>query len=902
MRGRGAGEHIGGAERDPRGTGAGASFDGGSAPVAGFDGMLVSMLRLRLGLAVLLFVGCDAGTGQRPPSPQGTPLPDTITLGGGEASVVIATAPFKLTVKNSRGEVVLDGLPASGTASADDPSQPYGSLGVTHRETDFTLTIVEGFDHVKQTDDPWRFVQTITAAHFDQNSATFDFVYGDDVAHTMRVDIAVEGATVKIDARAAAPATDRTPNVMGMAFALPADEHFFGLGERNVTEDHRGRNYGCWVEEGGIALGEKAPPGPYNPSPNGPTMTHVPVPFYLSTKGYGLYLQTTYRAGFDFGATLNDAFRLWSEEPHLSLRLFVRDDPKQALSDYTAITGRPHLPAPWVFGPRRRVGNGDKVGGLPEEEVMRQKGVPVTALDDATHFLPSGSQVGREVELSTWTAKLHDLGYKAIGYYNAYVSVTDKRAQALVDYGKAHDLFVRKAPEDGQAVGDFFQTFMVSGGGQQVLTIDFTNPEAVTWYQSLLQQALDIGYDGWMLDFGEYLPQTAKMHDGRLGWEMHNAFPLIYQRATTEYMRRVRGDDWMYFARSGWAGTQQYAPIVWSGDPAASFDDAKGLPAQVRNGINAGLSGIAFWGSDIGGYACNADPPGNKEVLLRWVEFGAFSSDMHDENSCAQQPAGSPPKATLWDDAQSTEVWSRYARLHTRMFPYIYAAADEATRTGMPVIRHPFLMHPEDPNAKSAELEYWFGPSLYVAPVVRRSATSRDATLPPGTWFDWWTMAPVDGGKKVTRDAPLDVLPLWIRSGGIVAMLDPKIDTLAPESRPDITSLGDVDDILDVRAAIDPTAQHGDAVLQDGTTLFLALQSPGAPTLPAGFTTAASDDELLTCAKCGKIDPLPNGAFRLRLTEAAAIDHTFAAGPVLLHAWRFTKPTRVRWDVAVKPG
>ena len=99
----------------------------------------------------------------------------------------------------------------------------------------------------------------------------------------------------------------------------------------------------------------------------------------------------------------------------------------------------------------------------------------------------------------------------------------------------------------------------------------------------------------------------------------------------------MRGDDFMFFARAGYAGTQAVAPVIWSGDPAASFDDEKGLPAQVRAGINAGLSGMPFWGSDISGYACLNDPPPDKEVYLRWAEFGALSSDMHDENACARQ-------------------------------------------------------------------------------------------------------------------------------------------------------------------------------------------------------------------------------------------------------------------------
>jgi len=840
-------------------------------------------------LLLSLIVSC--GDAEESSPPVAGPAP-TFDLGGGEASVHVELSPFHLQVKNARNEVVLDSL-SSGKGA-------FGPISATRHETSFKTSLVEGWDHVEGTDGPWMHGLASGSAEWTSTSAKIDLYDPSDRNTVIHLELEVRGPEVRIDTSLARNPGER--NQMAASFVLPADEHFFGLGERYVTVDHRGRKYECWTEEGGISVGEKAPPGPTNPSPNGPGMTHLPVPFVISSRGYGLWLDTTYRTGFDLGAERADATRVYAEEPALHLRVLVHDDPKETIRHFTALTGRARLPAPWVFGVRHRYDHGDMVEGIPEYEAFRKKKIPMTMLDDTTHFLPIASQVGREGELAKWTTTVHALGYKAIGYYNAYVSDSDPKSKALVEYGKSHDLFVRLEPEPGETVGKPFRTFMISSGGQQVFTIDMTKPEAVRWYESLLQQALNLGYDGWMLDFGEYLPQKAHLYDGRSGWEAHNAFPIDYQRATVEYLRRVRGDDFMFFARAGYTGTQATAPVVWSGDPAASFDDAKGLPAQVRAGVNISMSGIPFWGSDVGGYACNADPPPDKDVYLRWVEFGALSPDMHDENACAQAPEGSPKKWWIWSDAETTEVFARYARLHTRLFPYLYAAAKEATERGTPIMRHPFLVNPELAETRAVDLEYWFGPSLYVAPVVRRAQTSRTTWLPPGKWFDWWTMEPIAGGAKVTRSAPLDVLPLFLRSGGIVAMLDPSIDTLAPETSPDVVGLDDVRDILDVRAAIDPVAQHGDAVLADGTTLFVAQFGSGKPVLPEGFTEAATDDELATCASCGKVDPLPGGAFRLRLTAAPSVDLTLSAGPILLHAWRMPRATRIRWDVAVVPG
>jgi alpha-glucosidase (family GH31 glycosyl hydrolase) len=580
-------------------------------------------------------------------------------------------------------------------------------------------------------------------------------------------------------------------------------------------------------------------------------------------------------------------------EPHLRYHVFVHDLPADSVSQYTALTGRPNLPAPWVFGPRRRVDHGSMVMGMPEAQALRAAKVPTTAIDDALHFLPNGSDIGQEPALQAWCAGLHALGFRAIGYYNAYVSTSSPAAAGMLAAGRAGDYFLRL--DDGTE----FDTYMMSGGGQIVATVDFTNPAAIPWYQTLLQRALDLGYDGWMLDFGEYVPPRAKFHDGTTGWQMHNAFPVIYDRVVFDYLKEKRGDDFMFFARAGGVGTPSVAPVVWSGDPSASFDDVKGLPANVRAGLNIGMSGVAFWGSDISGYTCLNDPPADKEVYLRWAEFGALSTDMHDENACAQAPMGSPPKWTLWSDAETTTVYGNYARLHTRLLPYTYAAAAQAVATGLPVMRHPFLYHPGESGALAAEFDYFFGPSLYVAPVVARGDTSRTLWLPPGQWADWWTMAGQAGGAMVTRDAPLDVLPLYQRSGSIVPMLDPSIESLVQGPVAGVVTLGDVAGVLDLRTVLDPTAPAAQFATVDRTMLAAQLGS-GAPALPAGAAMATEAD-LAGCSLCGRIDMLPGGAVRLRVTAAPATTLTLTAGGVTLtHA--AAAPLRARWDVVVLGG
>ncbi len=849
---------------------------------------------------LLVTTGCSVTESVNPAGRAVYQGPPTASIGSTDAKVTLRLDHFGMRVENAAGSALLDTFDGGSTVAGDD-AHAYGAFGATYHATTFTPQLIQGYDHVIGTDQPWHHAAVVAAAEMTATSASIDLFDPAYEATTLHVDIAVDGAqmtfTGSIATESGAALGDAAAgigalNQMGQSFVLPADEHFFGLGEKLSSVDHRGRHYECWVEEGGVSEGESAPPGPYNPSPNGPNMTHIPVPFYLSSRGYGLYVDTTFRTGYSLGADDPGLYRIYAEEPRLHYQVFVHDDPKDTLADFTALTGRAHLPAPWVFGPRRRVDRGAMVNGVPESQALRNANVPTTMVDDTTHFLPIGSEVGQEAAILAYVQTQHALGYKAIAYYNPYISITDASVADLLAYGRAHGYFVKL--DDGSELN----TFVISAGAQTVVTLDLTNPGAVDWFGTILQRALDLGYDGWMLDFGEYLPQQAVMFDGRTGWEAHNAYPLLEDGAVFDYLTQERGDDFMFFARAGYAGIGALAPVIWSGDPAASFDDEKGLPAQVRAGVNAGISGVPFWGSDISGYACNADPPPDKEVYLRWAAFGALSSDMHNENACAGAPAGSPPKWDVWSDAETTQVYGAYALLHTRLLPYVYAAAQEATLTGLPIIRHPLFMNPTAAAAAAVELEYYFGPSLYVAPVVRRGALSRTFWLPPGQWIDWWTLGPVTGGAMITRDAPVDTIPLYQLSGSIVAMLDPSVQTLVPHAT-GVVGLDDVAGIYDLRAAIDPKSPSARAELVDGTLFDMTLAS-GAVALPPLFAAAADEASLATCTACGLVEPMPGGATRVRLSASGMNDGVFQAGALRLHH-HGVSPLHVRWDVMVLP-
>ena len=215
-----------------------------------------------------------------------------------------------------------------------------------------------------------------------------------------------------------------------------------------------------------------------------------------------------------------------------------------------------------------------------------------------------------------------------LAYATPYISTTLASAAGDLQTGLANNYFV--LGNDLQPL----QVFFSSGQPQNLVTIDLTNPAAFTWFQSLLQRAVDLGYDGWMHDFGEYVPHDAQFNDSSVGLDTHNLFPLLSARAAHDLLEKDIPGDYFFYTRSGWAGSGAMAPGNWSGDPEATFDETQGIPAQLRAGLNLSISGAPYWGSDIGGYKCLTQAPNDKEMYLRWAELGAVSPLMMNDTAC----------------------------------------------------------------------------------------------------------------------------------------------------------------------------------------------------------------------------------------------------------------------------
>jgi alpha-glucosidase (family GH31 glycosyl hydrolase) len=321
-----------------------------------------------------------------------------------------------------------------------------------------------------------------------------------------------------------------------------------------------------------------------------------------------------------------------------------------------------------------------------------------------------------------------------------------------------------------------------------VSQFDFSARAGREHYAAFLQQALDDGHDGWMEDFGEYTPLDVRTADGRDGAATHNRYPTDYHCAAHELTKRQRR-ALVRFQRSGWTGAARCAQVVWGGDPTTTwgFD---GLRSVVTSGLGMGVSGVSRWGSDIGGFFSIFGGQLTDELLLRWVQLGAVSGVMRTERDGIAIPPYPRPQV---EDPSQLANWRRHTKLRTQLYPYVLAADREYRRSGLPVMRHLVLAHPDDPTAIDREDEFLFGPDLLAAPVLEPGATSREVYLPAGTWVDFWRAvefrsadgafvlagaASIDGGGNHTVPAALDELPLFVRAGAILPLLPPDVDTL----------------------------------------------------------------------------------------------------------------------------
>ncbi len=590
---------------------------------------------------------------------------------------------------------------------------------------------------------------------------------------------------------------------VGIGFGARADERYLGFGERSNAVDQRGNDVEVFVGEGPFQPEERpfiaafVPPQGFHPRDDA---TYFPLPWLLSTAGYGVLLDNAENSMFHLASERPDVWSVEVSAPRIAFRVFAGPRPADVLRRFTERLGRqPRVAAPWMLGAWWQPSPGSPA---PEQlDAQRAADVPISVTETFLHYLPCADHLPDREKVRGNVRALRERGAAVLAYMNPMVCTSHPQ----YDEAAANGWF------NTDATGRPYQYRYSTADQFQVSQVDFTSPGGRDFFGRLLRDAVDDGFDGWMEDFGEYTPADARSSDGTPGPAMHNLYPTLYHRTATEQTASV-GRPIANYVRSGFTGTAPYARIVWGGDPTTDwgFD---GLASAVKNGLTMGLSGISTWGSDIGGFFSLGSRRVTPELFKRWIQFGAVSGVMRAKSKGIAIPEKARPQV---ETPEVLPIWRRYAKLRTQLLPYITAADDEYQRTGMPMMRSLGLMFPDQAHVGGVEDAFMFGPDLLAAPILSPGATSRSVALPNGRWIDLWRSARVradgdggleltgaamvDGGGDSTVPAPIEELPLLVRAGAVLPLLPADVDTLAPYRAPGAVSLDDRRDRMELLA------------------------------------------------------------------------------------------------------
>jgi alpha-D-xyloside xylohydrolase len=572
--------------------------------------------------------------------------------------------------------------------------------------------------------------------------------------------------------------TGSATSVGNWRFAInDAADGYYGLGERFNELNHTHQIIRNGSQDNG--------------GPKG-SATYKPIPFYLSTTGYGLWVDTTAEAVFDLNASSRED--VFITVPAQKLRIILIQGPQfpRILDRFTAMAGRSMLPPYWSFAPWvGRDYHRNDADVRDDMEKTRSLGLPTSVLliDSpwATGYNSYQFNPKQFSNVPSLVKDLHTAGFKLVLWHTSWINNQTSRPH---EEGFADKIDVKSSNYDLAAARGYFvkdkngQPYQGKWWKGEGSLIDFTNPEAKAWWQGQVGLAVKAGADGFKDDDAEGNFQgDARFADGTDPRLMRNRYAVLYNRAMEEVIQNQLHGNGILFIRSATVGNQNLA-VLWGGDNESNFSPENGLPTVVTAGLGAGISGMALWTADLGGYLTPKGAPDPK-LFMRWTQYSAFSPTMELLSTSNRGP---------WDyGEEALKNYRKYAVLHMSLFPYRYAAAQEAAKTGMPIMRALVLEYQNDQRAREAKDEYLFGPDLLAAPVIDEN-TSRAVYLPGGQWIDYWSGKHLSGGTGLVADAPLDVLPLYARAGAILPKIPEDVMTLVPPTESGNATIKSLDD------------------------------------------------------------------------------------------------------------
>ncbi len=517
--------------------------------------------------------------------------------------------------------------------------------------------------------------------------------------------------------------------------SLSVGECIYGLGERFTPFVKNGQSIEIWNEDGGTST-EQA---------------YKNIPFYLSNKGYGVFVNHPGKVSFEVGSELVKKVQFSVTGEGIDYFLINGPSMKEVLTRYTELTGRPALPPAWTFGlwlSTSFTTDYDEATVNSFVDGMLERGIPLKVFHFDCFWMKEfhwsdliwDSRVFPDPE--GMLKRLKDKGLKICVWINSYIA----QDSALFREGVEGGYFIKRPN------GDVWQYDMWQPG---MAIVDFTNPKACEWFSSKLEALLDMGVDCFKTDFGERIPTEAVYYDGSDPVRMHNYYSYLYNKTVFELLERKRGrGEAVLFARSAAAGGQRY-PVHWGGD---CWSDYESMAESLRGGLSLTMSGFGYWSHDIGGFEQTSSP----DVYKRWAAFGLLSthSRLH----------GSSSYRVPWAyDEEASEVVRYFTRLKASLMPYLYRNAVENSLNGIPVMRSMVLEYSSDPTCAYLDKQYMLGDSLLVAPIFQEDNTVQ-YYLPEGRWTDYFTGEVKEGGRWRKEQHGYTSIPLLVKENSLIAV------------------------------------------------------------------------------------------------------------------------------------
>lgn len=509
-------------------------------------------------------------------------------------------------------------------------------------------------------------------------------------------------------------------------FTLTADEMIFGCGESATGLNKVGQKVNLFVTD---------PQGPET------DQMYKPIPFFMSNRGYGMFMHTSAPVTCDFGATYIGLNKMFMGDENLDLFVFF-GEPKDILDEYTDLVGKPGMPPLWSFGTwMSRITYFSEKEGYDVAANIRKNKYPC----DVIHFDTGWFDVD-------WQC---DYKFSENRFQNPRQMLKDLKSQGFhvclwqLPYFTPKNRYFPELIEKNM--------YVKNGNGElpyEDVVLDFSNPETVNWYQNKLAGLLNIGVSAIKVDFGEAAPLNGIYASGKSGWYEHNLYPVRYDMAVSEITKKLHNENIMW-ARAAWAGSQRYL-LHWGGDAATTNT---GMLGTLRAGLSFGLSGFSFWSHDMGGFVKSTP----EDLYCRWLPFGFLTSHTRAH--------GAPPtEPWLYDSKRVQDVFRKSAEMKYRLMPYVYAQAKECTEKGLPMLRALFVEFPDDPGAWRVDDEYLFGSQILVAPLLESGITGRTVYLPEGKWIDYQTEKVYEGGWHKIEAGSLPIIML-VRDGSVLPHL-----------------------------------------------------------------------------------------------------------------------------------